>query len=297
MAREKYTNAVATTLNGGITSSTTSVTLTDASTWPAGNFRVIVDSEIMYCTSRSSNVLTVVRGQEGTTAASHADLTAAVHGLTAGFLNQYRLDLLAAAAIIDGADSLSADDDDFDDESFSGSWTVVQGTPNATITERNHTASLLIPGGTATQQQYAFMKNKTPSANDWIQCGIRMGGGSGGFPIPGLIMADGATYNSGKQIHFGYSINERQTFLRGFAGYNAAQSGDVGGGSQFPYFWPILHMRMLWVSADHYTCLTSPDGVSWATVFSNTSHGVLCEATPRWVGLGGTAWVAANPPV
>lgn len=65
-------NSPVTTLNGAINNSTTSVVVVDASAFPAsGDFYVIVGQEIMLCTSRSSNTLTVVRGQEGTTAVSH----------------------------------------------------------------------------------------------------------------------------------------------------------------------------------------------------------------------------------
>lgn len=73
-AKELTKNATETTLNGAINNSVTTVTVTDGSVYPStGNFRVVVESEIMLVTARSSNNLTVVRGQDGTTAASHAD--------------------------------------------------------------------------------------------------------------------------------------------------------------------------------------------------------------------------------
>lgn len=72
---EQFTNNVSTTLNGSINNSVTTVDVTDASLMPnVGNFRIIVDSEIMKVTDILSNALTVERGTEGTTAASHADL-------------------------------------------------------------------------------------------------------------------------------------------------------------------------------------------------------------------------------
>lgn len=73
MAYEQYANNAATTLNGGINNSTTSVVVTAGSVFPSvGNFRVIVDNEIMLVTARSTNTLTVTRGAEGTTGASHS---------------------------------------------------------------------------------------------------------------------------------------------------------------------------------------------------------------------------------
>lgn len=75
IALEKFTNNVANTLNGAINSSVTSITVTDASSMPStGNFRIIIDSELMLVTAVSSNTLTVTRGIEGTTGASHLDL-------------------------------------------------------------------------------------------------------------------------------------------------------------------------------------------------------------------------------
>ena len=75
MARyERIVNNIATTLNGAINDSVTSVTVTDGSSYPSeGDYRILVDTEVMQVTARSSNVLTVVRGVDGTTAASHAD--------------------------------------------------------------------------------------------------------------------------------------------------------------------------------------------------------------------------------
>lgn len=73
--KQQHKNDAISSLNGSINNSTTSITVSDGSKFPStGNFRVMVDSEIMICTARSSNTLTVTRGQDGTSAASHADL-------------------------------------------------------------------------------------------------------------------------------------------------------------------------------------------------------------------------------
>lgn len=69
---EQFANNAATALNGSIDNTVTSVTVTDGSVFPSiGNYRLLVGAEIMLCTARSSNTLTVVRGHESTTAASH----------------------------------------------------------------------------------------------------------------------------------------------------------------------------------------------------------------------------------
>lgn len=80
---EQYANFATTTLDGAINNSTTTVVVDDGSVFPAtGNFRIVIDVEIMVCTARSSNTLTVVRGQEGTTGASHSDGVAVKSPLT-----------------------------------------------------------------------------------------------------------------------------------------------------------------------------------------------------------------------
>jgi hypothetical protein len=69
---ELLTNFGRTTITGSITDSATSVIVTDGSVFPAtGDFRLNCEDELMLCTARSSNTLTVERGIEGTTAVSH----------------------------------------------------------------------------------------------------------------------------------------------------------------------------------------------------------------------------------
>ena len=71
---EQYANTAITQLDGTINSSVTSIVVDDGSVFPSiGDFRIVIEDEIMLCTARSSDTLTVVRGQEGTAAAGHAD--------------------------------------------------------------------------------------------------------------------------------------------------------------------------------------------------------------------------------
>src|SRR3954469_20377217 len=100
MAIEKTANASRTTLNGAIDNATTTVIVTSASTFPStGNFRIIIDSEIMLVTTVSSNTFTVTRAQESTAAASHVNGTNVTHVLTSGGLNQIRADTIASGAV------------------------------------------------------------------------------------------------------------------------------------------------------------------------------------------------------
>lgn len=65
--------AYTTTLNGAITSSASTMTLTSGTYFPK-RFRCLIDSEVIECQYHSSgNCYSLVRGVEDTTAASHAD--------------------------------------------------------------------------------------------------------------------------------------------------------------------------------------------------------------------------------
>src|SRR5262245_29866230 len=93
MASEKFANTAHSTLSGAHNNSTTSIVVASASSFPsAGQFRIIVDNEIMLVTSISSNTFTVTRAQEGTSAASHSDGTTVSHVLTKGALDQRVID-------------------------------------------------------------------------------------------------------------------------------------------------------------------------------------------------------------
>lgn len=84
---EQYVNFGETTLAEALDASETGVDVTTGSVFPSsGNFRVVVDDEIMLATARSTNTLTVERGAEGTTAATHDTGAAIALMLTAASL-------------------------------------------------------------------------------------------------------------------------------------------------------------------------------------------------------------------
>ncbi len=88
MSIQQYTNNVIDALGAAITStSSTSITVVSGVNFPStGNFVIKIDSELMLCTARSTTTLTVVRGIEGTTAATHLNGTNVFQPLTMGAL-------------------------------------------------------------------------------------------------------------------------------------------------------------------------------------------------------------------
>jgi len=70
---EQVANFGHTTLAEALDDTELGVDVTDGSVFPSsGDFRVQVEAELMLVTSRATNTLTVTRGIEGTTAASHS---------------------------------------------------------------------------------------------------------------------------------------------------------------------------------------------------------------------------------
>jgi hypothetical protein len=81
---EKFSNNGQSTLLATIAAGDTSLQVANAAVFPAsGNFRLVIDSEILLVTAVSSNTFTVSRAQEGTTAAPHNAGALVTHVLTA----------------------------------------------------------------------------------------------------------------------------------------------------------------------------------------------------------------------
>ncbi len=84
---ERFANGGLSSLSAGIDNDDRWLTVGSAAGFPAeGNFRIIVDTEIMLVARVLGNSFLVVRGQEGTSAASHDAGAAVYHVLTAGAL-------------------------------------------------------------------------------------------------------------------------------------------------------------------------------------------------------------------
>lgn len=84
---EQFANNPSSTLTTAINSSVTSIVVASATTFSQlGNFRIVVDNELMMVTAVSGTTFTVIRAIEGTTAASHLAQAAVIQILTAGGL-------------------------------------------------------------------------------------------------------------------------------------------------------------------------------------------------------------------
>jgi hypothetical protein len=100
-------NSYSTTLSAAITASATSLTITSATNAPAVPFLVRIGSELIEVRARSSTTCSkLVRGAEGTTAATHASGAVVRHVLTAASAKSLALEPVAdgGALVFDSND-------------------------------------------------------------------------------------------------------------------------------------------------------------------------------------------------
>jgi hypothetical protein len=183
----------------------------------------------------------------------------------------------------------TGDDDEFDDESFSG-WTEVNsGSHLPTLTETNNVLSIKHPGSDAAAELHAWVKARTVNAGDWVETAYRCAGISQNYNIFGVMFADGATYGSGSQVGIELSPTENAYFLRLHTGYNAN-----GGGSPVVVLPPLgsglVFLRLKYNGANSFTALISPDGISYVPILTST-----ITLTPTHAGFFCTTWGGTNP--
>lgn len=283
--REVLLNNVVTTLNGAINASTTSVTVADGSGFPAKmDCRIICEDEIMKVTDVSTNTLTVVRGVEGTTAATHADGTdvaaiATAQGLTNIFdqAQDFKPSDMHPAKLLDASGNV-IDSTDF-------TW-YQQGT--STITdESNGNLTLVVPGNSNADQWRGMELN--PGSTPWtieMFAHLNFGYLSGSTGILwGMYVRE---TSSSKLI----SLHNRQFALSGCADWTNATTFSAGNSS-----FENAYDRAWFKISDDGTNLTfsmSVDGRDYFQTFQE-ARGTFFTTGPDRVGFGINPFNADGP--
>jgi hypothetical protein len=279
---ERFSNLAATTLDGSIADSDTSIDVTDGSTFPSvGNFRIIIEDEIILVTARSSNTLTVVRGIENTSAASHADDTAVTHVVTAGGLAQTLRDNIPGymsrpvMGIYDASGNIITASD----------FTVVNGA-GASVSDDGGTISVLQPTHTGDNATLVLLAK--PSTPYSIIMGFKMaaiGDGSCAPQFGPCLRASGSGVFLCLQIFLnGVSgwpnyqtakFTDPTTFGSSFNGYTFTSNGTMFMGD------------VVWVKLtdDGTTCTfsISVNGITWIDFPGITEAGNI--SSPNQVGF------------
>lgn len=104
MAYLKVKNNAESTLASGITAQATTLTVApgQGERFPGDNFHITIDNEILKCTSRSGDVLTVQRAQEGTAAGAHSAGAKVQLRWTAAYVEELQTAVQQAESDIDG---------------------------------------------------------------------------------------------------------------------------------------------------------------------------------------------------
>lgn len=169
--RELFANNATTTLSSSTTSSATTLSVTTGSVFPStGNFRLIVGSETMLCTARSSNTLTVVMGYESTTAASHASGSTVSQILTVGGLLRNRQDDLHFAGgsqppvgrLLDASGNVLTSSD----------FTTTAGVSGSSVTDQAGTLLLTVAAGSGGFNLSTLLRS-APATPYSIQCALQ----------------------------------------------------------------------------------------------------------------------------
>lgn len=278
--REVFSNNATTTLSSSITSSATSISVASASAFPStGNFRLLCGTEIMLCTAVSGNTFTVVRGQEGTTAASQTSGTTISQIVTLGSFTRSRIDdfhlsygsqppvgrLYDASGNVLTSSSFSIVNNVSATITDAADGTIVARVPAQSGTNNNNVVSLLrtipsTPYSLVAALQYMFVPHNF------------------GTFRTGLTISDGTKFLC-SNVYLGSS----GPACAEISEYSSATSSP----SPADYLDSLLYQSLyLWLKiADDGTNLTfyrSPDGQNWLEDFQ---VGRTSYLTPAYVGL------------
>lgn len=186
--------------------------------------------------------------------------------------------------------TVTGNDDEFDDGSFSG-WTAVQdSSPTLTLTESNDCLSIYHPGGDSAAELHAWVKAQSFASNDWVETCLRVTGIQVHYRIAGLIFADGTTYGAGTQVGFYYSPSEQRWIRTPHTNYNT-----TGGITVVNYQNNSIHgdmfLRFKYEGSNNWRGYASPDGISWLDITGSFAR----TLTPTHAGFFVSTWGGALP--
>ena len=285
--RQRATNQVSTTLNGGITDVATSAVVTSASGWPTeGDFYAAINDEIVLVTNVSGTTWTIVRGQCGTTAAAQANGATITGNITAEEFENRMKDYGEQKALAYGVLT-----DKSGTALTSADWNLVNGTGSSLedpqdgiirYVSRTHTgddtSGMVRPNAAVTGTNRRFICHfGSPSmvygaTGDYISFYQRQNTGGA---MSGISLYPD---NSVK-------MHTRSTYLAApaaaLASYGAAGRRDI---------WTMLTVQWdVVASTDYFTWYMSWDGVHWQQMHQETFAATSCS-----VGIWMTSRNLAN---
>lgn len=247
---EQYSNGASTTIAEDLDASETGVDVTSASGFPTiGNFRVLVGSEIMLVTGVSGTTFTVVRGAEGTTAATHTNGDAITHIVT-------RDSLRAVLSTLYGTG--------WRQKMATGDWAWInQG--SATVNELGGVLSLYAPA--TASNNVRIQKRSAPSPPYTISATVGMGQWDGQYYNFGGI--GWRQSSDGKLILFGITLGRGFTVQKysSATAYNSSYTLTLTGTPTWGAWSNRMSLRIVDDNSSR-KCLASPNGIDWFEIHS-----------------------------
>lgn len=266
--REQFKNSAATTLTASaITSTQTTITVVDATQLPSSpQFRIKIDSELLLVVGISGNTLTVVRGAEGTTAASHGGTSDVTHVLTQASLQTYGRDNVPwFDGIRQPFQLLDASGNTLTSSSFTEYRTASDvGTP--VISDQDRAITIKRPAGSqgpsSTEGLVSLGRAVSSPYSVTLALAALVTGASGDFSIYVGARESASGKSKVLRLPFWYSgVNEWSinTYV------NEASAGFVAN-KNYPVLRDVMWFRVRDDSTDLY--FDYGDGVNWQNLYS-----------------------------
>jgi len=303
---ELFKNLASTTLGGAIDDEVTTITVASAMGFTGGDFRILVDSEIMKVTAVSGTDFTVARGQEGTNPTAHDNGATVRHVLTVGALDAHDQNDLAIrdayasrpAAGVPGRIFLPTDgifierDNGSGWEKFGPIWPMTppqasdfptwvnQG--SATIVDNKGAVWFESPSVSGTSYRMRVKPYPTPPFTVEMAVISLITPNTSSYSGAGLVIRDDV---SGKLQHYGF-YDATQGMIGGYnrpspTGSSSAITGWPSSGQLFQ-----TESGLLWVKYEddstNRKISISADGYSWVQMVSVSRTDYL---TPTQIGL------------
>lgn len=200
--REQLLNAVSTTVNEALDDSETVITVADGSVFPAdGDYRLIIEDEVVLVTSRATDDLTVARGVDGSAAVEHGDGVAIDSVVTAGGIDQLLNDCSAgglhrpARRLVDASGVVLT----------KSSFSFTNEGSSVIADEADGSISILVDEGAA---GFKLFLRTAPATPYKVRAKFETGAGmdySGSGTVIGLIMRESST---GKFVFCAYEFGD-----------------------------------------------------------------------------------------
>jgi hypothetical protein len=278
MARQiQHLNQVYTTLDGAITDAATTVTVLDGTVFPSeGDFNIRIGDEILLVTGRATHDLTVVRGQEGSTAVAQSDGDYVLPLATGESFTKWAEDQVVNFSRdriperMQGASGVVLTSSDF-------SWSN-QG--SSTVNDHDGGMSITAAGNTGFS--FRGLVKTEPSTPYTITAHIQLGAAGGdGTTSASMLVGAGWRDSATNKIS---AVVIRQGDLVSNWNLSSSTAFDSIEGTSYNF----EHRQGAWVKFSHIgnvlTTLVSYDGINFLEISSETI-GASAFLTPDQVGF------------